>query len=161
VKHRKLEQNNSSGRPVIIWKCTQYLKLELNFVTLVRLSAKLVPTFADRACRVVSTTDPYCRIFDFLDRSRYVFFQVAPQLYSRGWEEPVSDPLLLRKCGSAGNRTQTSGSGARNSDHQTTEAACLTNGYRELQPPLRSCPPCSSLSWGNPWCTHYCLTTKG
>jgi hypothetical protein len=29
------------------------------------------------------------------------------------------DPLLLRKCGSAGNRNRTSGSVARNSDHQT------------------------------------------
>jgi hypothetical protein len=49
-----------------------------------RLSAKLVPTFADRGCHVVNVTDPYGRIFDFLDRSRYFFFQVAPQLYSRG-----------------------------------------------------------------------------
>jgi hypothetical protein len=49
-----------------------------------RLSAKLVPTFADRGCHVVSVTDPYCRIIGFLDRSRYFFFQVAPQLYSRG-----------------------------------------------------------------------------
>jgi hypothetical protein len=31
---------------------------------------------------------------------------------------PVPDPLLLRKSGSAGNRTQTSGSAARNSDHR-------------------------------------------
>jgi hypothetical protein len=36
-----------------------------------RLSAKLVPTFADRGCRVVSATDPYGRILGFLDRSRY------------------------------------------------------------------------------------------
>jgi hypothetical protein len=36
-----------------------------------RLSAKLVPTFADRRCRVVSVTDPYDRILGFLDRSRY------------------------------------------------------------------------------------------
>jgi hypothetical protein len=42
----------------------------------------------------------------FLDRSRYYFFQVAPQLSSRGWVDPVPDPLLLRKSGSAGNRTQ-------------------------------------------------------
>jgi hypothetical protein len=42
------------------------------------LSAKLVPTFADRGCWAVSKMDP------FLDRSRYCFFQVAPQLYSRG-----------------------------------------------------------------------------
>jgi hypothetical protein len=49
-----------------------------------RLSAKLVPTFADRDFRVVSAADPYGRILGFLDRSRYYFSQVAPQLYSRG-----------------------------------------------------------------------------
>jgi hypothetical protein len=49
-----------------------------------RKSAKLVPTFADGKCHVVSMTDPYGRILDFLDWSRYFFFQAAPQLYSRG-----------------------------------------------------------------------------
>jgi hypothetical protein len=49
-----------------------------------RLSAKLVSTFADRGCRVVSGTDPHGRILGLLDRSRYFFFQVAPHLYSRG-----------------------------------------------------------------------------
>jgi hypothetical protein len=34
------------------------------------------------------------------------FFKVAPQLCSRGWVDPVPDPLLLRKSGSAGNRTR-------------------------------------------------------
>jgi hypothetical protein len=48
------------------------------------MSAKLVPTFADRGYRVVSATDPHGRILGFLDRSRYYFFQVTPQLYSRG-----------------------------------------------------------------------------
>jgi hypothetical protein len=48
------------------------------------LSVKLEPTFEDRICRVVSATDPYGRILGLLDRSRYFFFQVAPQLYSRG-----------------------------------------------------------------------------
>jgi hypothetical protein len=33
-----------------------------------RLSEKLVPTFADRGCHVVSVTDPYGRILGFLDR---------------------------------------------------------------------------------------------
>jgi hypothetical protein len=65
------------------------------------LSAKLVPTFEDRGCHVVSVTDPYARNLDFLARSRYFFFQVAPQLYSRGWVDPVPDPLL-RKSGRAG-----------------------------------------------------------
>jgi hypothetical protein len=31
--------------------------------------------------------------------------------------DPVPDPLLLRKSGSAGNRTRTSGLAARKSDH--------------------------------------------
>jgi hypothetical protein len=82
-----------------------------------RLSANLVPAFGDRRCRAVSVTDPYGHILGFLDQSRYFFFQVAPQLYSRGWVDPVPDPLLLRKSGSAGNRTRTSGAVARNSDH--------------------------------------------
>jgi hypothetical protein len=34
-----------------------------------RLSAKLVPTSADRGCRVVSVTDPYGHILGFLDRT--------------------------------------------------------------------------------------------
>jgi hypothetical protein len=48
-----------------------------------RLSAKLVPTFADRGSHVVSVTDPCSRILGFLDLSRYLFSLVAPQLYSR------------------------------------------------------------------------------
>jgi hypothetical protein len=47
------------------------------------LSAKLVPAFADRELHVVSVTDPNGRILGCIDRSRYFFFQVAPQLYSR------------------------------------------------------------------------------
>jgi hypothetical protein len=82
-----------------------------------RLSAKLVSSFADRWCHVVSMTDPYDGILGFLDRSRYFFFQVAPQLYSQGWVNPVPDPLLHWTFGTAGNRTRTSGSVARNSDH--------------------------------------------
>jgi hypothetical protein len=50
--------------------------------------------FADRGCHVVSVTDPYGCILDFPDRSRY-FYEVAPQLYSRGCVDPVPDPLLI------------------------------------------------------------------
>jgi hypothetical protein len=57
---------------------------ELNRPSDRRLSTKLVPAFADSWCHVVSVTDPYGRILDFPDRSRYCFFQVALQLYSRG-----------------------------------------------------------------------------
>jgi hypothetical protein len=82
-----------------------------------RLSAKLVPTFAERGYHVVSVTNSYGRNLGFLDRSRYFFFQVAPHLYSRGWLDPVPVTLLLRKSGSARNRTRASGSVTRNSDH--------------------------------------------
>jgi hypothetical protein len=37
-----------------------------------RLSAKLLPTFADKGCHVFSVTDPYGRI---LDRSRYFYIR--------------------------------------------------------------------------------------
>jgi hypothetical protein len=37
-----------------------------------RLSAKWLPTFADRGCHVVSVTDPYGRILDFLSSSSSV-----------------------------------------------------------------------------------------
>jgi hypothetical protein len=52
--------------------------------------------------------------FGFLDRSRYFFLQVAPQLSSRGWVDPVSDSPLLSKSGSAEIEPGTSGSVARN-----------------------------------------------
>jgi hypothetical protein len=41
---------------------------------------EVVPTVAGRGCYVVSATDSYGRYLGFLDRSRYFFFQVAPQL---------------------------------------------------------------------------------
>jgi hypothetical protein len=71
-----------------------------------RLSAKLVLTFVGTGRRVVSATDPYGRNLGFLDQSRFLF-QVAPQLYSWGCVNPIPDPQLLRKSGSAGNRTRT------------------------------------------------------
>jgi hypothetical protein len=43
-----------------------------------RLLAKSVPTFADRGFHMIGATDPYGRILEFLDRSRYFFFPVAP-----------------------------------------------------------------------------------
>jgi hypothetical protein len=61
-----------------------------------RLSATLVPTFADRWCHVVSVTDPNGRILGFPDLSRYFFFQAA-QLYARGWMGPVPEPTTSQK----------------------------------------------------------------
>jgi hypothetical protein len=53
---------------------------------------------------------PYSR---FSRQEPLLFYQVAPQLYSR--VDPVPDPLLF--FGSAGNRNRASGSVAKNSDH--------------------------------------------
>jgi hypothetical protein len=45
--------------------------------------SKLVPTFEERGCHMVSLKDIYGSIIGFLDQSHYISFQVAPQLYSR------------------------------------------------------------------------------
>jgi hypothetical protein len=49
-------------------------------------------------CRLVSAAHPYVRNVDFLDRIRYFFFQVAPQLYSTRLSGPAGDGLYRRKC---------------------------------------------------------------
>jgi hypothetical protein len=41
---------------------------------------------------VVSAADPYGRNIGFLDRSRYLFFQAAPQLYSDSYLENLVGP---------------------------------------------------------------------
>jgi hypothetical protein len=71
-----------------------YSYKKLNSVALVRertvpterppLVGEVVPTFADRGCCLVNVTIPPVVNLGFLDRSRYFFFQVAPQLSSRG-----------------------------------------------------------------------------
>jgi hypothetical protein len=91
-----------------IWICFIFYS-----VTLVRertmpterppLVGEVVPTFADRGVAWSAQRIPTVVNLDFLDRSHYFFFQVAPQLPSRGWVDPVPDPLLFRKPGSAGS----------------------------------------------------------
>jgi hypothetical protein len=62
--------------------------------------------------------------------------------------DPVSDPLLLRKSGSAGYRTWTSGSVAKNSDHYTTEAVSHTHYiYDTYLKCFRRVMPSFNLSW--------------
>jgi hypothetical protein len=41
-----------------------------------RLSAKLVPIFADRGCHVVSVTDRYSRSLGFLHRNEHIHFKL-------------------------------------------------------------------------------------
>jgi hypothetical protein len=75
---------------------------------------------------------PYSR---FPRQEPILFYQVAPQLYSR----PRSRPATF--FGSAGNRTRASGCVAKNSDHYTTEAVrkqSYTNRNSILQIPGRT-----------------------
>jgi hypothetical protein len=70
---------------------------------------------------VVSVTDPYGRIFDFLDRSRYFFLSSSSSVVLMRLSEPRSRPTTFFS-GSAWNRTRAPGSVAKNSDNLTTEA---------------------------------------
>jgi hypothetical protein len=81
---------------------------------------------------MVNPMDPHSHILEFLDRSRYYFFQAAPKLYSRGWVGPNPGPLLLRKSGSAGNQTRTSESVAMNPDHYSTHVINSTCSSRQM-----------------------------
>jgi hypothetical protein len=93
-----------------------YRPSKLNFVAWVReelywprglrLSAKLVPTFADSECHVVRVANPFARNLVFFRPVQLHFFLAAPKLYSRGWVDPVPDPLLLRKSRSPENQTR-------------------------------------------------------
>jgi hypothetical protein len=90
-----------------------FTRIKLHSVALVRertipsdprLSAKLVPSFADRGCRLFIATNPHGRILGFLDRSRYHLLRNNSSIVL--WVDPVPDPLLLRKSRSLGNRTR-------------------------------------------------------
>jgi hypothetical protein len=78
------------------------------------LSAKLVPTFADKGCQRV--TDPYGRILNFLTGAA-TFLSSSSSIVLTRLSGPRSRPTTSHKSGSSGSRTQTSGSLARNSDH--------------------------------------------
>jgi hypothetical protein len=84
----------STGRNTVVWVASELYRPCYRY-----LSAKLVPNFADRGCHVITVMDPHGGILGFLDLSRYFSFEVAPQLYSRGWKGPVPDPILFRKSG--------------------------------------------------------------
>jgi hypothetical protein len=71
-----------------------------------RLSAKWLPTFADRDGQRDGSLWPY---FRFSVQEPLLFYQVAPQLYSQGWMDPVPDPQLFFP-GSTRNRTRAFGS---------------------------------------------------
>jgi hypothetical protein len=67
----------------------------------------LMPTFADGGLlHGQRGGSPAVVNLCFLNRSLYFFFRGAPQLSSWVWVYRVPEPLLCRKFGSAGNRSQ-------------------------------------------------------
>jgi hypothetical protein len=62
-----------------------------------RLSAMLVPKFADTGCHVVGVTNAYGRNFGPLYRRRYFFFQVAPQFVLTRLSGPRYRPTTSQK----------------------------------------------------------------
>jgi hypothetical protein len=80
--------------PIMFDLISLRISKKLNSVALVRertipterrpLAGEVSANFYGQRVRVVSVTDRYGLIPGFLDRSRYFFFQAAPQVYSRG-----------------------------------------------------------------------------
>jgi hypothetical protein len=66
----------------------------------------LVPNFVDLVSRGQRGRSPTVVNLSFIDRSRYFSFKQLLIYSHKGWVYPVPDPLLLRKCGSAVNRTR-------------------------------------------------------
>jgi hypothetical protein len=64
LKEPNLCRPSHNRGTILTLRTINYTKLR----GLSRLSAKLVPTFADRGCHMVSVTDPYGRNLGFLDR---------------------------------------------------------------------------------------------
>jgi hypothetical protein len=81
------------------------------------MSVKLLPTFVDRGCRVVSATDPKAINLDFRDTEPLLSYSSSFSVILTRRVEPVPDPLFLRKSDSTGIEPGISGSVARNSDH--------------------------------------------
>jgi hypothetical protein len=78
-----------------------------------RLSAKLLPTIADRGCHVVSVTDPHGRILGFIAAT---FLSSSSSVVLTRLSGPRSRPTTFFS-GSAWNLTRANGSVAKNSDH--------------------------------------------
>jgi hypothetical protein len=67
----------------------------------------LVSTFVDRGVSRGQRGRSLTAVnLSFLDRRRYFSFKCLHIYSHKGWVDPVSDPLLLRKSGRVGNRTR-------------------------------------------------------
>jgi hypothetical protein len=61
------------------------------------MSAKLVPTFADRGCHVVSATDPHGRILGFIDTEPLLFLPSSSSIVLIRLSGPHSRPATSQK----------------------------------------------------------------
>jgi hypothetical protein len=80
--------------------------MQVNYTDCAKASDRriLVQTFADRGVSRGQRGGNPTSVNQFSRPEPLLFFQVAPHLCSRGWVDPLPDPQLLRKYGSAGNR---------------------------------------------------------
>jgi hypothetical protein len=76
----------------VAWVCERTCRLNDSC-----LSAKLLPTFVDRRCHVVSVTDPYGRNLGFRDRSRYFFLSSSSSIVLMWLSGPHSRPTTSQK----------------------------------------------------------------
>jgi hypothetical protein len=84
-------------------------ELSASFIRVTRigeLGTTLAVTSNRRSVRGQRGSSPRPLISVFQTGAMNFFFQGALHLSPRGRVDPVLDPLLLRKCGSAGNRTR-------------------------------------------------------
>jgi hypothetical protein len=88
------------------------------------LSAKLVARVAWSAQRIPAAVN-----LDFLDLEPLFFHSSSSSVVSRGWVDPVPDLLLLRKSGSAGNRTRDLWICIQEIWHYNTEAVIYLSIY--------------------------------
>jgi hypothetical protein len=78
----------------------------------------LVPSCVDRGVSFgQGDGSPTVVNLSFLNRSCYFSFKYLLIYPHKVCADPVPDTVVLRKCGSAGYRTRTSGLATRNSDH--------------------------------------------
>jgi hypothetical protein len=82
-----------------------------------RLLAKLILTFVSKTVALSAQRIATAINLGSLERSRYFFIHVTPQLSSWSWVDPVPDPLLLRNLVAPGIESGASGSVYRNSEH--------------------------------------------
>jgi hypothetical protein len=87
---------------------------------------------------VVSVTDTYGHILGFLDRSRYFYIKyLLSCTHEAEWTPFQTHSFFFSGC--VGNRTRSSGSVAKNSDHSTTEAVESDMHMVEIPPPPQQC----------------------